>query len=82
MCIRDSLHPLKEMTLFGADFDYEKADTCIECGYCEHVCPSRNVTLTPRQRLQARRIIKREGDKELEKQYDSIGKKTCAVDGM
>ena len=76
------LHPLKEMTLFGADFDYEKADTCIECGYCEHVCPSRNVTLTPRQRLQARRIIKREGDKELEKQYDYIGEKTCAVDGM
>ena len=76
------LHPLKEMTLFGEDFGYEHADTCIECGYCEHVCPSRNVTLTPRQRLQARRIMKREGGKELEKEYDYIGEKTCAVDGM
>lgn len=26
-------------------------DKCIECGFCEHVCPSRNVTLTPRQRI-------------------------------
>jgi Fe-S oxidoreductase len=24
---------------------------CIECGFCEAVCPSRNVTTTPRQRI-------------------------------
>jgi D-lactate dehydrogenase len=26
-------------------------DQCIECGYCEPVCPSRGLTLTPRQRI-------------------------------
>ena len=30
-------------------------DKCIECGFCEHVCPSRLVTLTPRGRIQASR---------------------------
>ncbi|PYQ18204.1 MAG: FAD-binding oxidoreductase, partial [Acidobacteria bacterium] len=27
------------------------ADRCIECGYCEARCPSRDLTLTPRQRI-------------------------------
>ncbi|GAW97012.1 MULTISPECIES: FAD-binding and (Fe-S)-binding domain-containing protein [Colwellia] len=26
-------------------------DTCIECGFCEPVCPSKDFTLTPRQRI-------------------------------
>jgi len=26
-------------------------DRCIECGFCEPICPSRNLTLTPRQRI-------------------------------
>jgi D-lactate dehydrogenase len=26
-------------------------DTCIECGFCEHKCPSNEITLTPRQRI-------------------------------
>lgn len=76
------LHSIKEMTLFAADLQYEKADTCIECGFCEHVCPSRYVTLTPRQRLQARRVIMRTGSAELEREYDYIGEETCAADGM
>src|SRR5947209_7182020 len=29
----------------------EVATKCIECGFCEPVCPSRHVTTTPRQRI-------------------------------
>ncbi|WP_317169248.1 FAD-linked oxidase C-terminal domain-containing protein [Mucilaginibacter humi] len=25
----------------------EEVDRCIECGFCEHKCPSRDITLTP-----------------------------------
>lgn len=32
------------------------ADACIECGFCEGVCPSRHHTVTPRQRI----VIERE----------------------
>ncbi|MEL4080690.1 MULTISPECIES: FAD-linked oxidase C-terminal domain-containing protein [Arthrobacter] len=28
----------------------EEVDRCVECGYCEPVCPSRTLTLTPRRR--------------------------------
>src|ERR1022692_3405358 len=28
-----------------------EVDKCIECGYCESKCPSRELTLTPRQRI-------------------------------
>ena len=31
----------------------EAATTCVECGFCEPVCPSRNLTTTPRQRIRA-----------------------------
>lgn len=60
-------------------------DTCIECGFCEPVCPSRNVTTTPRQRIALRREMARQapGSPLLaalvrEYQYDAID--TCAVD--
>jgi ferredoxin len=36
-------------------------DRCIECGYCEPVCPSRNLTTTPRQRIVLRREMIRQG---------------------
>ncbi|MGC3619678.1 FAD-linked oxidase C-terminal domain-containing protein, partial [Pseudomonas aeruginosa] len=29
----------------------EIVDKCIECGFCEPDCPSRGLTLTPRQRI-------------------------------
>jgi D-lactate dehydrogenase len=62
------------------------ANTCVECGFCEPVCPSRNVTTTPRQRIVLRREMARqpEGSRLLEVlrqeyEYDAI--ETCAADG-
>lgn len=67
----------------------KEVDKCMECGYCEHVCPSRNITLTPRQRIVVRRELlklKKRGDKikhkELLDQYQYDGMDTCAVDGL
>lgn len=34
-------------------------DQCIECGYCESKCPSRRLTLTPRQRIVLQRAMTR-----------------------
>ena len=34
-------------------------DACIECGFCESNCPSRDVTLTPRQRITSFREMSR-----------------------
>ena len=34
-------------------------DKCIECGFCEPRCPSRNLTTTPRQRIAVLREIER-----------------------
>ncbi|MFT3750908.1 MAG: FAD-binding and (Fe-S)-binding domain-containing protein [Agriterribacter sp.] len=67
----------------------EEVDKCIECGYCEHVCPSRDITLTPRRRIVVRRemeLLHSEGKddelKQLNEQYEYDGIETCAVDGM
>lgn len=67
----------------------EEVDRCIECGYCEHKCPSRDITTTPRQRIVIRRelaLLKSKGDwvnhKELSSQYQYDGLDTCAVDGL
>ena len=35
----------------------EFIDHCIECGFCESVCPSNHLTLTPRQRISVWRRI-------------------------
>jgi len=67
----------------------EEVDKCIECGYCEHRCPSRDLTTTPRRRIVVRRALKtlqQQGDKEhynlLTQQYQYDGLDTCAVDGL
>jgi D-lactate dehydrogenase len=67
----------------------EEVDRCIECGYCEHKCPSRDITTTPRRRIVIRRVLKSmelAGNKTdyehllREYQYDVLD--TCAVDGL
>ncbi len=67
----------------------EEVDKCIECGYCENRCPSRDFTLTPRQRIVIRRALQRlseennDADKKiLLQQYKYAGLDTCAVDGL
>jgi len=67
----------------------EEVDRCVECGYCEPVCPSKDITLTPRQRIVLRREIaaaEQRGDTalaaRLRKDYEYDGVQTCAADGM
>src|ERR1019366_4758730 len=60
-------------------------DRCIQCGYCEPVCPSRNLTTTPRQRIALRRETARQAEDSpmlaailADYDYDAI--QTCAGD--
>jgi D-lactate dehydrogenase len=69
-------------------------DKCIECGFCEPKCPSRRLTLTPRQRIVVQREMARlrelgTGNTEnaellasLSSSFDYDGLDTCAVDGL
>ncbi|MDI5891027.1 FAD-binding and (Fe-S)-binding domain-containing protein [Halomonas rhizosphaerae] len=70
-------------------------DKCIECGFCEAVCPSTDLTLTPRQRIVIRRELARlealgnqvtDADKDrmkqLEEAYVYQGIDTCAATGL
>jgi D-lactate dehydrogenase len=66
-----------------------EVDRCVECGFCEPVCPSRDLTTTPRQRIVLRRELARArhaGDTALvaalEAEYGYAAIDTCAVDGM
>ncbi len=64
----------------------EVANACVECGFCEPVCPSRDLTTTPRQRIVLRREMARQPAESAvrealiaEYEYDSV--ETCAADG-
>jgi D-lactate dehydrogenase len=64
----------------------ESVTKCIECGFCEVVCPSQNVTTTPRQRIVLRREMARQAPDSpvlvaLLQQYDYDAVQTCAADG-
>jgi D-lactate dehydrogenase len=75
---------LKSMPVIEAD-----VDSCMECGYCEDHCPSRDYTLTPRQRIVIRRALFRLNEagkfkqsEQIAKEYKHAGIATCAVDGL
>ena len=62
---------------------HDEVDTCIECGFCERICPSRGLTLTPRQRIAVMReaksvVLSAQDQKRLEYGVDQ----TCATDGL
>jgi D-lactate dehydrogenase len=69
---------------------HEVVDRCTECGFCEPKCPSRDLTLTPRQRIVTRREIARltaaGDDRErldrFEEEWAYLGSATCAADGL
>jgi len=65
----------------------EIIDKCIECGFCEPVCPSKDLSLSPRQRIVIWRDIQakqRAGidTRELEQAYQYQGIDTCAATGL
>ncbi|MBI3168930.1 MAG: FAD-binding oxidoreductase [Chloroflexi bacterium] len=80
---------LKSLTLVSPEID-----KCIECGFCESKCPSRRLTLTPRQRIVVQRELARlsaqaavlgGGDatlSEISNDYTYAGIDTCALDGL
>jgi D-lactate dehydrogenase len=64
-------------------------DTCMECGFCERMCPSQGLTLTPRQRIVGWREISRldaandtSKRKEMVDLYAYQGLETCAACGL
>jgi len=79
------LHDLKDLPIVE-----DEVDRCMECGFCEPKCPSRRLSLTPRQRIVVRREMARQralaGEPTLldalEGGYVYAGLDTCAVDGL
>lgn len=74
---------------------HEIVDKCIECGFCEHVCPSKDLSLTPRQRIViAREMARLEalGDAANPEEVARLARlrddggyavdETCAADGL
>ncbi|MGX2984839.1 FAD-binding and (Fe-S)-binding domain-containing protein [Helicobacter sp. 23-1048] len=63
----------------------EMINRCMECGFCEKNCPSREIALTPRERIAVLREITRllEDGKKYEadallSEYEYFGNETCA----
>jgi D-lactate dehydrogenase len=70
---------------------HDEVDKCIECGFCEVWCPSKDLTTTPRRRIAALREIAllNEGSSkdrklanQVRKDYTYEAVDTCAVDGL
>ena len=62
-------------------------DRCIECGFCEPLCPSHRLTLSPRQRIVSWRELSRrasvgESGGDVEADFAYFGLDTCAGCGL
>lgn len=65
-------------------------DRCIECGFCEVNCLTCGFSISSRQRIISQREISRlkmtgenpERLKQLEEEFEYLGEKTCAGDGL
>lgn len=69
---------LKQMPIVS-----DEVDLCVECGFCEPVCPSKALTMTPRQRIAIQReIAMGHADAAVLKDYNYDGVDTCATDGL
>jgi len=82
---------LKSMTLVSPQID-----KCIECGFCESKCPSRRLTMTPRQRIVVQRELARMSKMprsgtagassaeidSVSNDFSYAGIDTCAADGL
>ena len=63
----------------------EMINACMECGFCEKACPSKEITLTPRGRIAVLREVTRllesgqnERANELLSEYEYAGNESCA----
>ena len=82
---RATVAHLKSLPVIEAE-----VNACIECGFCEAGCPSRELTLTPRQRIVLRREMARLRSSgaapdelaALQADYGYSALDTCAVDGL
>jgi D-lactate dehydrogenase len=83
---RDSGVHLRNLKTTPAIEEWGGASACVECGFCEPVCPSRNLTTTPRQRIVLRREMARQPEgspvqRALLEEYEYDALETCATDG-
>src|SRR6185436_3090616 len=74
---------LKTLPVVAAEID-----RCTECGWCERLCPSRDLTLTPRQRIAVERELGRLRQRgepgaisDIERDFEYSVLETCAADG-
>ncbi len=56
----------------------EEIDACMDCGFCESVCPSRDFTVTPRQRI----ALVRHGGLTNSDKFNFAVDQSCAADGQ
>jgi D-lactate dehydrogenase len=83
---RDPGVHLQNLKMTPAIEEAGDATACVECGFCEPVCPSRNLTTTPRQRIVVRREMARQQAgsplyEALLEDYEYDALETCAADG-